>query len=76
MFTTDTRLLQKVGAKLKALRQQQGMSMEEVKAATGIALADIEAGKKDMKIDLLAVLCEHYRTSLFAFFKEIEQQMS
>jgi transcriptional regulator with XRE-family HTH domain len=76
MNSTESQLLQHVGAKLKGLRQKQRLSKEEVKAATRISVTEIEAGKKDIKVDVLAVLCDHYHTSLFDFFKEIEKRMA
>jgi hypothetical protein len=76
MENMDVQLLHHVGNRLKTLRVGQGLSVEEVKAATGIAVAKIEAGEKDMKIDALAALCEHYQTSMVDFFKAIEKQLS
>jgi transcriptional regulator with XRE-family HTH domain len=76
MNRTDHQLLQHVGAKLKSLRQKHHVSVEEVKTAIGISVTEIEAGKKDIKLDTLAVLCEHYETSMVDFFKEIEKQLS
>lgn len=75
MISKDDQLLPLVGARLKALRKQHRLSVNEVEASTGITLADIEAGEKDVKVDVLAVLCEYYRTSLFDFFREIEKPM-
>ena len=76
MNTIDSQLLQQVGNHLKALRQQQRMSLEDVKVATGIAVAKIEQGEKDIKVNVLAELCDHYRVSMIDFFKAIEKQMS
>jgi transcriptional regulator with XRE-family HTH domain len=72
----NVQLLHHVGNRLKTLRTGQGLSVEEVKATTGIAVTKIETGEKDMPIDKLAVLCDHYRTNLVDFFKEIEKQLS
>ena len=75
MNTTDHQLLQHVGTKLKGLREKQGLSLEEVKAVTRLPVALLEAGKKDIPIDKLSRLCDHYRTSLTEFIKDIEKQL-
>ena len=72
----DDQLLWHVGASLRTSRQKHRMSPGEAKAATGISLTEIEPGKKDIKLDTLAALCEHSRTSMVIFFKEIEKQLS
>lgn len=58
---------QRVGAELKRIREQRGMSMREVAAALGdfsvSKLSRIESGKGGIKGDDVYTLCEHYGLS-------------
>ena len=59
---------QKVALRLKEVRNQKGMSLQEVCDETGINVARIEAIPQNVTIDTLSNLCEYYDISLKEFF--------
>jgi transcriptional regulator with XRE-family HTH domain len=59
-------VLQRIGARLKEIREQQGRSLESVAAEAGIAvelLHAIEAGREAVVLESLAWISAFYGTS-------------
>ncbi|PJJ54604.1 helix-turn-helix domain-containing protein [Hymenobacter chitinivorans] len=66
-------LLQEIARRLKALRESQQRTLQEVYDATGIHIARIEARRQNVTLATLAALCQYYHTSLSDFLLDIEQ---
>ena len=67
----DIELMQKVGTRLRVLRETAGLSQEKVLFQTGVYL--IENGHRNINISTLIELCKTYKVSVYEFFKGIEQ---
>jgi DNA-binding helix-turn-helix protein len=69
----DIELMQKVGTRLRVLRETAGLSQEKVLFQTGVYLTRIENGHRNINISTLIELCKTYKVSVYEFFKGIEQ---
>ena len=67
----DIELMQKVGERLRVLRETAGLSQEKVLFQTGVYLTRIE--NRNINISTLIELCKTYKVSVYEFFKGIEQ---
>lgn len=65
-------LLQKVTKRLKELRENKGLSQQEVYNDTDIHIARIEANNLNVTITTLSRLCEYYEISLVEFFEKVK----
>ncbi len=65
----DEELLSKIQHKLRALRIEKSLTLEEVYNDTGIHLARIESGKLNLSISTLNALCQYYGINLKDFFQ-------
>lgn len=66
-------LLQEVARRLKALRESQRRTLQEVYDATGIHIARIEATRQNVTIVTLAALCRYYGITISEFLVDIEE---
>ena len=69
----DIELMQKVGERLRVLRETAGLSQEKVLFQTGGYLTRSENGHRNINISTLIELCKTYKVSVYEFFKGIEQ---
>lgn len=60
-------LLQVLAKKLKYLRKLKGLSQDEVLFDTGIHIARIEQGKRDISFTTLCRLADYFEVSLNEF---------
>lgn len=67
----DQELLNKIARRLKHLREDKGLSQEQVYNETDIHIARIELGKINITVSTLSKLCIHYEVSLTAFFSQM-----
>jgi transcriptional regulator with XRE-family HTH domain len=65
-------LLLELTRRLKVLREEQGLTLQEVYDVTGIHIARIEARRLNVTITTLAVLASHYKTTLAELLVGIE----
>ncbi|MCK5168795.1 MAG: helix-turn-helix transcriptional regulator [Bacteroidales bacterium] len=63
-------ILQKIAQRLKDIRNQNGVSLQEVCDETGINIARIEALNLNITIDTLSKLCDYYGINFAEFFKD------
>lgn len=69
----DDILLKKIALRLKALREEKGISQEDLYNETDIHIGRIETGKNNLSVSTLSALCEHFGLSLAEFFKKMEK---
>lgn len=67
----DPILIQKVVDKIKKLRQQNGITLEQFYNDTNIHLSRIESSKVNISISTLSAICKYFGLSLAEFFKGI-----
>lgn len=67
----DDALLNKIALRLKKLRENKGVSQEQVYNETEIHIARIETAKNNLRVSTLSSLCEYFDISLAEFFKGI-----
>ena len=67
----DNALL-KIAFKLRILRRKLGQTQREVSKATGQNIGNIEAGKLNIIISTLDLLCKYYGLTLVEFFDDID----
>jgi transcriptional regulator with XRE-family HTH domain len=65
-------LLEKIALKIKALRNERGLTQEEVYNDLGIHIARIEANRSNITVSTLAEICKYFSISLKDLFGEIE----
>jgi transcriptional regulator with XRE-family HTH domain len=68
----NEKLLTKIAAKVKKLRQEQGVTLEEFNNATDINLSRLEYSKANISISTLNEICKFFKISLSDFFKDID----
>jgi DNA-binding XRE family transcriptional regulator len=68
----DQKLIGKIALALKQLREEKGLSQEEVYNETNIHIGRIETGKANPTISTLSVLCKYYKLRLPQFFDLVE----
>ncbi len=66
-------LLKKIALRLKALREERGLSQEQLYNETDIHIARIETAKVNISISTLSKLCDYFELSLTDIFKKIEK---
>ncbi|AXT49683.1 XRE family transcriptional regulator [Aquimarina sp. BL5] len=67
----NTKLLQQIATKLKALREKNGLTQEDVYNDTGIHISRIETSRGNITVSTLSSLCDYFEIKLSDFFKEI-----
>ena len=68
----DTKLLQKIALAAKQLREEKGLTQEEVYNETNIHIGRIETAKANLSVSTLAALCKYYKLKLSEFHKIVE----
>lgn len=58
--------------RIKALRQQKGITLEEIYNDTDIHVGRIESAKANITLSTLSKLCDYFEISLTEFFKKID----
>jgi transcriptional regulator with XRE-family HTH domain len=67
----DDNLLKKIALRLKALREERGLSQEELYNETDIHIGRIETGRSNISVSTLSMLCKYFGISLSEFFKKV-----
>ena len=65
----DEVLINKVIAKLDKLREEKGLTMQELYNDTNVHFARIKSEKRDISISNLKVLCKYFDLTLSEFLK-------
>ena len=68
----DTKLLQKIALAAKQLREEKGLTQEDVYNETNIHIGRIETAKANLSVSTLAALCKFYKMKLSEFLKIVE----
>jgi transcriptional regulator with XRE-family HTH domain len=65
-------LLRELARRLKAIREERHLTIQEVYDATGIHVGRVEASALNLTMLTLAALCKHYEVRLAAVVDELE----
>ena len=66
----DEILLQKIASKIKALRNEVGISQKELHNITDINIDRLEGAKANVTVGTIQKLCKHFKITLADFFKD------
>jgi DNA-binding XRE family transcriptional regulator len=72
----DYELLKWTADRLKALREERGLSQETVYFHTNINIGRIEIGKSNISLTSLSILCKYFGISIEDFFKGISTEQA
>lgn len=67
----DEELLNRIVARIKKLRKQRGVTLEEFYMETDINLSRIESSRSNISISTLSSICNYFGVTLSEFFKGI-----
>lgn len=70
----DDKLLVRIALVLKDLREDMGVSQEEVYNETNIHIGRIESGNSNLSISTLSVLLKYFNVRLSEFFEKVENK--
>lgn len=70
----DTKLLQKIALVLKELRDEKGLTQEDVFNDTNIHIGRIETAKANLSVSTLAAICKYFRIKLSEFYLRVEER--
>jgi len=68
----DTKLLQRIALVAKQLREEKGLTQEEVYNDTNIHIGRIETAKANLSVSTLSALCKYYKLKPSEFHKMVE----
>jgi transcriptional regulator with XRE-family HTH domain len=69
----NNNLLKNIAVVLKQLRDNTGLTQDEVYDETKIHVGRIETAKANLTVSTLAALCSYYEISLSEFYKKVEE---
>lgn len=70
----DTKLLQRIALVAKQLREEKGLTQEDVYNDTNIHIGRIETAKANLSVSTLSALCKYYKVKVSEFYKMVESQ--
>ncbi len=68
----DTKLLKKIAIVLKQLREEKGLTQEDVYNDTNIHVGRIETANANLSVSTLSALCNYYEIKLSGFFLKVD----
>lgn len=68
----DDKLLKKIAVVVKQLREDKGVSQEEVYNDINIHIGRIETASANLSVSTLSAVCKYFKISLPEFFKKVE----
>ena len=68
----DNKLLTKIAVVVKQLREEKGLSQEEVYNDTNIHIGRIETAKTNITVSSLSSLCKYFKIRLSDFMSRVE----
>ena len=69
----DDILLDKIAGKIRKLRADKGITLEQFFNDTNVHLSRIEHSKANVSISTLKVVCKYFNISLHEFFRDIDR---
>lgn len=69
----DTKLLQKISIVIKQLREEKGVSQEDVYNDLNIHIGRIETAKSNLSVSTLSALSKYFKIKLSDLHKMIEE---
>lgn len=67
----NQQLLNKIGKTLKQMREDAGLTQEDVYNDTGIHIGRIETGNTNISVSTLDALCKYFKTNISSFLSGI-----
>ena len=67
----DEIVIQKIVDKIKKLRAQHGVTLEQFYNDTNIHLSRIESEKVNMSVSTLSAICKYFKISISEFLKGV-----
>lgn len=71
-YRRNIALIKSVAHKLAEIRKSKGLSQTDVYIDTDLNIGHIEAGRKNVTLSTLAILCKYYDITLEEFFRGID----
>ena len=68
----DNKLLQKISIVIKKLREEKGLTQEDVYNDINIHVGRIETAKGNLSVSTLSALCKYFKVRISDFFKRVE----
>ena len=65
----DDKLLEKIVERIKRLREENGVTLEQFYNDTNINLSRIESSKANISISTLNAICKHFRITVSEFLR-------
>ncbi len=72
MQKSEHKIIGQIALGFRKLRKERKLTQEAVFFDTGISIARIETGNRNLAIDTIARLCEYFEISLGDFFNSLE----
>jgi len=69
----DTKLLKKIAIVLKRLREEKGVTQEQVYNDTNIHIGRIETASANLSVSTLSALCKYFKVKLSDFHRLVEE---
>jgi ribosome-binding protein aMBF1 (putative translation factor) len=69
----DTKLLKKIALVVKELREENGMTQEDVYNEINIHIGRIETSKANLTVSTLSTLCKFFKIKLSEFHRRVEE---
>lgn len=67
----NQQLLNKIGAAMKQLRENTGLTQEEVYNDTGIHIGRIETATTNISVSTLDALCKYFKIEMSTFLSDL-----
>lgn len=68
----DEKLLKKIALRIKALREENGITQEVFYNDTSINIGRVERAKRDISMTTLSAICKYFKISITEFFEGVE----
>jgi transcriptional regulator with XRE-family HTH domain len=65
----DEKLLEKIVERIKKLREENGVTLEQFYNDTNIHLSRIESARRNVSVSTLNAICKYFKVSLSDFLK-------
>ena len=69
----DNKLLKKMAIVLKQVREERGLSQEDVYNDTNIHIGRLETAKANPTVSTISYLCDYYKINLSEFYRFTEK---
>ena len=68
----DSKLLQRIALVTKQLREEKGLTQEDVYNDTNIHIGRIETAKANLSVSTLSALCKYFKIKISEFLRMVE----